>query len=250
MDVHGRGLKVLGVIGGGGRGLLSGCSEIANRECLLLAEGVIEFDDAIEAVVVGSSLREVVACGRRSRLGVGRIKKAVQIQAELVGREMIFTEEGCGITDPGVGENGVSECDVCFRYLDFSSDEEKGVILPDRSAERESTLMIADQRLAAADRCNWREGGEELIAVEVEDVAMDMVGAGAEDHVGVGAGVAALVGFTSGLHGKLVDGLDGNQAARDAGDTALVGGDDSQPWIDVVGAVDLEVNAGGSGSVY
>ena len=103
------------------------------------------------------------------------------------------------------------------------------MILPDGTAQRESTLVIADESLAAADWRNRRDGGEKLVAVEVEDVAMDVVGAGLEHHVGVGAGVAALIGFAAGLHGELVDGFDGNQAAGDAGNTALVGGDDAKP---------------------
>ena len=46
------------------------------------------------------------------------------------------------------------------------------MVLPDRSAQRESTLVVADQRLAAADRRNGRERGKELVAVGVNGLAI------------------------------------------------------------------------------
>src|SRR5260370_20354127 len=101
--------------------------------------------------------------------------------------------------------------------------------------------MMAEESLARTDGSYRRDCREELIAVKVEDVAMNVVGSALEYHVGVGAGVAALVGFTAGLHRELVDGFDGDEAAGDRSDAALVGGHDAEPWIDVVGSVYLEV---------
>src|SRR5258705_12842641 len=109
--------------------------------------------------------------------------------------------------------------------------------------------MIADERLSRTDGSYRRDCREELIAVKVEDVAMNVVGSALEYHVGVGAGIAALVGFTAGLHGELVDGLDRDEAAGDGGDAALVGGYDAEPWIDIVGSVYLEIDACGSVAV-
>jgi hypothetical protein len=158
-------------------------------------------------------------------------------------------EQGGGGGDPGGREDGIGEGAGGLGELDFTGEEEEGVILPDGSAEGEAELIVADDGLAAADGGDRRDGGEVLVAVEEEDVAVDVVGSAFEHHVGVGAGVAAGVGFGVGGHGELVDGLDGDETAGDSGDAALVGGDGVGPGVVVVDAIDLVVDAGGAGAV-
>src|SRR5260370_627427 len=117
------------------------------------------------------------------------------------------------------------------------------MVLPNRAAQRKAPLVVADELFAAADRSDWRDGCEELVAVEIKDISVDVVGPRLEHHVGVGAGIAALVGFAARLHGELVDGLDRDKAPGDTGDTALVGSDDTEPGVHIVGAIDLVVDA-------
>ena len=90
------------------------------------------------------------------------------------------------------------------------------------------------------------DGREEFVAVVEEHVAVNLVGAGLHDHVLVGAGVPAVVRFALALDRELVDGLDGDEAAGHTGDTALIGGHDPEPQVDVIHAVYLVVDGGAS----
>ena len=76
-----------------------------------------------------------------------------------------------------------------------------------------------------------------------------LVGAGAEGEVDGAAGVAAAFGAGLGLRGELVDRVEGQDDAGDAGDAALVDGGDVVPEVVVVDAVDLPVDLVGAGAV-
>ena len=110
-----------------------------------------------------------------------RIEQVVEVEAERVrhkvGRCRICRLRNvrlCG-SNPGIAKDSINQRYVGLGDLDLTREEEERVILPQRSAKRKTALMVADQRLAAADCGDRRECGKEFVAVEVEDIAMDVV---------------------------------------------------------------------------
>src|ERR1700755_1771862 len=90
-------LELLGIVGAGRSGLLAGRAKVTDREHLLIAELMVEFDNAIEAVVVRCAVREVVVRDRSATLGVGREEQTVQVAAKLI--DVCPLRTGTGVVD-------------------------------------------------------------------------------------------------------------------------------------------------------
>src|SRR5579875_2410140 len=119
-------------------------------------------------------------------------------------------------------------------------------ILDERAAHAKARVVVANFLLSG------REGAfctKQLVAIEVVGRAVQLVGPGLQAEIDRAARVTAAFGTCLGLRGELIDGIDGEDDAGNAGDAALINSGDVVPEVVVVDAVDLPVHLVGACAV-
>ena len=101
--------------------------------------------------------------------------------------------------------------------------------------------MVLDRRVESVHGQKGIVRCERIIAVEVIRTAVECIGTGFHHHVYHRAWIAPKICATRRLLVELIDGFDGQQHARDAGNAPLVDGLGIVPEIIVIYTVDLPV---------
>ena len=249
-NVHRGGLEVLRIVRASHGRLRARGAEETHGERLFVVKVMIQLDDAVVAVVAVGRVGEPIVEHGPGVVGYRGVKRIVERQRKLVCCKTVGRQEILARCYPGVVQHGVRIRVAGRGKLHLAGEKQKRVILPDGSAQRKARLIIADRHFWGVHRGHRANRREKLVAVVVEDVAVDLVGPRFQHHVLVCARVAPHIGFGVALHGELVDRIDRHQTSGHAVDAALVGSDDTLPCINVVGAVDLEVDAGRALAVH
>src|ERR1700739_1337826 len=128
----------------------------------------------------------------------------------------------------------------------FAANEEKGLVLPDWAAHGESVVLIACLGLGAGERVGVLE---ELVVVEVIGRFVEGGGARFDGEVCSPAGVMSEFGRSGSLEGKILNGVDRQNDARNGRDATLVHSRNAPPEVIVVSSLDLPVDGVRSGPV-
>ena len=248
MHVAGRNLEEVADVRAYVGGLRAGASEVARGDGVLLIEGVIDLDDSVVAVVVVTSVGEVVV--RRGRARAGRCRPdGQQVRGNRIHRDAILRQHALAGRDPRIRRNRIQQRVIGDGELRFAVDEIERLVLRDGPAHREAELVVANYLLRAGGGLERRARGQRLIAIEVVRTAMQCIRPGFDHHVDARPAIAPSLRAGVALHRELVDRFDGQKRACDARYAALIHRGGVLKRVVVVRAIDLVVVAAGAHAI-
>ena len=148
--------------------------------------------------------------------------------------------EVAGELGGGGDEGGVAVRDVANLGL-LVAEEEEGVVAPDGAADYAAELIALERvdGFYAVDVAEVVGCVEDAVADELEEIAVEGVGAGFGDGVDDSAGVSAVAGgVVGGLDAELLEGVGEGEGLIDVGVDVVIGG-----------AVEVEAGLVGAGAV-
>lgn len=201
-----------------GSDLIALTDEPVNAKVVLIGHAPVHFTETVPAVtVLGVVGVKVVRDADRILREYIRSPQSVQHALHgWVNRDALLGKDGLRLILPTYGRLCGCAGFADDKALMLKGEESEELVFEGGPTDGEASVVVANLLLGVGKRtlCS-----EELVAVEVVDRAVNLIGASAESDVDGAAGIASAFRAGLGLRGELVYGVEGKDDTGDTGDT-------------------------------